>query len=76
MLRFNLEEARQFSTFGPPLFFFFAVQMLLRCIFSLVWLIVPGIRKILIWTDPALSLIFFSWAFLPLLNYLLNQFTL
>jgi hypothetical protein len=76
MLRFNLEEARQFSSFGPRIFVFFSGQLLLRCMFSLAWVTVPAIRKKLVWTDAALALIFFAWAFAPLLSYMIQLLTL
>jgi hypothetical protein len=76
MVRFNFEEARQLSPFGPRIFIFVSGQLLLRIIFSVVWLRVTVMRELLIWTDAALALIFFAWAFAPLINYLLHSFTL
>jgi hypothetical protein len=75
MLRLKFEEAQHYSPFGPHIFVFFASQLLLRCMFSMFWILVQSIRNKLVWLDVSAAVLLFAWAFAPLLNYLIHTFT-
>jgi hypothetical protein len=72
MVRGHVDEAEQFSSFGPGIFIFFTGQLLLRFLFSLIWIKTPAPRKIVVWTDAVTAILFFAWAFTPLIQYMLQ----
>jgi hypothetical protein len=69
ILRGRLDEAKSWNNNGLRVFIFFASQLLMRIIFSFVYLKHRHIRKELILMDSVSSAILFIVTFLPFLLY-------
>ncbi len=67
MVRGRISEAYDWNLYGPRIFIFFAAQLVMRILFSAIWLKNPGIRKELILYDTGGSIILFVVSFLPFL---------
>lgn len=74
IVRGNLSNAENINPYSVRVFFFFAIQLLLRIFFSLLIRIKPGKIKVLALSDSAISAAFFFWSFAPLITYTLNTF--
>lgn len=73
ILRGRIREAGEWNPYGFRIFLFFALQLVMRGVFSVVWIRNSGIRKEVVIYDIAASLIIFLIAFLPFIRYILHQ---
>jgi hypothetical protein len=74
VLRGRISEAYDWNAYGFRVFIFFASQLVMRIVFSILYLKYPDTGKQLITYDIAISVMLFLVAFLPFLESLINQF--
>lgn len=72
LLRGDIEQARLWNENALPVFVFFALQLLYRLLTLIPGFIGPKRRKALIYDDITLSILFFTWAFIPVIRYYLS----
>jgi hypothetical protein len=70
IIRGRLAEAYQWNVYGMRVFLFFFSQLVMRIIFSVVYLRNTDYRKWLIWYDIAGSVLLFAIAFYPFFRQL------
>jgi len=70
ILRGRIDEAYQWNPNGMRIFIFFASQLILRVVFSKIYINHPEIRKQLIIYDIIRSSIIFLIAFMPFLTWI------
>lgn len=70
ILRERFDEAEQWNPNGMRVFLFFAVQLALRAISSLLILLLPSKKRLIIGTDIAFSSVYLLWAFWPFLMFI------
>ncbi|NSW93091.1 MAG: DUF2752 domain-containing protein [Bacteroidales bacterium] len=73
ILRGRIQEAVEWNRYSPAVFLFFAIQLLMRFIFSFLWLRFNNARRVLIPLDITLSAIMFVIAFLPFMKYIFTN---
>lgn len=72
ILRGRISEAYEWNIYGLRVFLFFALQLVMRIVFSAVYLRNPGIRKQLIIYDSGSSLLLLLICFLPFIVFTFN----
>jgi hypothetical protein len=70
ILRGRIDEAYEWNIYGMRVFLFFALQLIMRIVFSLIYLRNDSIRQQVIWYDIAGSVVTFLVAFYPFLRQL------
>jgi hypothetical protein len=70
IIRGRLAEAYQWNVYGMRVFLFFFSQLVMRIIFSVVYLRNTDYRKWLIWYDITGSVLLFAIAFYPFFRQL------
>jgi len=65
MIRFDIKKAREYNIYGPRIFLFFLLQLLLRIFFTAVVLNFSLTRKPVILIDICLTFILYSFSFFP-----------
>jgi hypothetical protein len=73
VIRLDLQKAKEWNPYGPRLFAFFALQFLMRLLFTAL---LAGFRRAenkLIIADVALSLSLFLYCFFPLLKLIFTS---
>lgn len=65
MVRGNLEQARLFNPYGPRIFLFFIIQLLLRISCSILLFRNRFSKNTLLISDILTSVLLFLWAFIP-----------
>jgi hypothetical protein len=65
LVRGRITEAYQANVYGMGIFLFFAAQLLMRPVFSVIYLKNESFRKAIIPYDIAISLLLFAIAFYP-----------
>jgi len=73
IIRGRIEEAYQWNIYGMRVFVFFALQLLMRIVFSLIYNKYENIRKYLIRYDIAGSVLIFAIAFYPFFRQLVLE---
>ena len=73
IIRGRIEEAYQWNIYGMRVFVFFASQLLMRIVFSLIYNKYENIRKYLIRYDIAGSVLIFAIAFYPFFRQLVSE---
>jgi hypothetical protein len=73
IVRGKFAEARLWNIYGMRVFLFFAIQLIMRVLFSLLYIKSEGIRKQLIFFDTAVSGIMLLVAFWPYLRWIANS---
>ncbi len=74
ILRGRIDEAYEWNEYGMRIFLFFASQLLLRIVFSKIYLSHPPLRKQLILFDITGSSVLFLVTFLPFLIYIFKLY--
>jgi Protein of unknown function (DUF2752) len=72
ILRGRISEAYKWNIYGLRVFLFFALQLVMRIVFSIFYLKYPDTRKQLITYDIASSIIIFLICFLPFIRWIFN----
>lgn len=72
ILRGRISEAYEWNIYGLRVFLFFALQLVMRIVFSAIYLRNPGIRKQLIIYDSGSSLLLLLICFLPFIVFTFN----
>jgi len=70
VLRGRISEAYDWNIYGLRVFIFFAAQLLMRIVFSILYLKYPDTNKQLITYDIAISVMLFLVAFLPFIEWI------
>jgi len=70
MIRGNLNAAKSYNIYGPGIFLFFFIQLIMRILFSLLFHLSKGQKK-LIHIDATISIILFLITFYPFLYRLI-----
>jgi hypothetical protein len=73
IVRGKITEAYAWNIYGMRVFLFFALQLILRIVFSLYYIRYPQNGKQLIITDSIVSGIMFLLAFWPYMSWLVSQ---
>jgi hypothetical protein len=73
IVRGRIDEAYEWNPYGMQVFVFFAAQLLMRIIFSILYTRNPGTRKELIIFDICGSIVLYLIAFMPFLENLFNS---
>jgi hypothetical protein len=66
--RGKIAEAYSWNPYGMRVFLFFAAQLIMRIVYSFIWIKSPGTRQQLIIFDSAGSFIIFLMAFWPFME--------
>lgn len=74
ILRGRISDAYNWNIYGLRVFLFFAFQLIMRVVFSILWLKFQNIRRELIIYDIAGSSIIFLIAFLPFMICIIKTF--
>jgi hypothetical protein len=72
ILRGRISEAYDWNIYGIRIFLFFALQLVMRIVFSMFYLKYPDTHKQLITYDIASSIIIFLICFLPFIRWIFN----
>jgi hypothetical protein len=73
ILRGKISEAYDWNIYGLRVFLFFALQLVMRIVFSIFYLKYTETRKQLVTYDIASSIILFLVCFLPFIESIFNQ---
>jgi len=73
IVRGNYASAKKLNANGMRIFIFFAVQLILRAIFSFVFYFGRSLRGYLVYTDCVISVLLFIFCFRPFLLYMVEQ---
>jgi len=74
IVRLDFTAAKEHNQYGPRVFSFFIIQLILRIVSSfLLYLISTEGKKLLVILDAALSIILFTVLFWPFINILAEQ---
>lgn len=73
IVRGRISEAYEWNVYGMRIFLFFALQLVMRIVFSLRFLKHPETRRQLIIYDVAGSILLFFIAFLPMLEFIFHS---
>jgi len=76
ILRGRISEAYDWNVYGLRVFIFFAGQLLMRIVFSMLYIKHPELQKQLILYDAAVSGMFFIVSFLPFIEWIFKRFLL
>lgn len=76
IIRGEFSEAYSWNIYGMRIFLFFLSQLLMRIVFSIIYLKNELLRRQIIIMDIAGSSIIFLIAFFPFINYLVSRFRL
>ena len=74
ILRGRFEEALNWNPYGIRIFLFFSAQLMMRILFSFLFIFSTDKRRPLVITDIALSILFAFYSFWPFLVYLYRLF--
>jgi hypothetical protein len=74
ILRGRIGEAYEWNIYGMRIFLFFASQLLLRIVFSKIYICNPPLRKQLILFDIIGSSVLFLLTFIPFLVYIFKLY--
>lgn len=73
IVRGRISEAYEWNIYGLRVFIFFAAQLLMRIVFSVIYIKYPDSGKQLITYDAAVSIMLFIVSFLPYIEWIFNQ---
>ncbi len=73
ILRGKIGEALDWNMYGLRIFLFFALQLIMRIVFSLLWNRNQGIRKQIVAYDAAGSVLLFLISFWPFIENIFSQ---
>ena len=73
ILRGRIGEALNWNMYGLRIFLFFALQLVMRVVFSLVWKKNPGIRNQIVVYDSAATILIFLISFWPFIENIFSQ---
>jgi len=73
ILRGRISEAYQWNIYGLRVFLFFAAQLVMRLVFSVIFIRNSAIRRQLIIYDSAASVLLFLICFLPFIGFILKS---
>ncbi len=73
ILRGKISESFDWNIYGLRIFLFFALQLVMRGVFSVLFIRIPGIRRPLIICDIVCSVVLFLAAFMPYLVYIFRS---
>lgn len=76
IVRGEFNEAYRWNIYGMRIFLFFFSQLLMRIVFSVIYLKNELLQRQIIIMDIAGSVIIFLLAFFPFISYLINRFRL
>lgn len=70
ILRGRTDEAELWNPNGMRVFLFFALQLFMRVFSSVVFILGPSRKKLVVGTDIAISSVYLLWAFWPFLLFI------
>jgi hypothetical protein len=74
IVRGRISEAYDWNIYGLRVFLFFALQLVMRVVFSIFYLKYADTRRQLVVYDISSSVILFLICFLPYIEWIINQF--
>ncbi len=73
IVRGKIREAREYNTYGLRIFLFFALELVMRFVFSKIWINRPDVRREIVIYDIVGSIVIFLIAFWPFIVNLFRQ---
>lgn len=73
ILRGRINEAVEWNRYGPSVFLFFAVQLIMRIVFSFLYLRIKRAGRLILSIDIPVSAVMFVITFLPFIKYIFNS---
>ena len=73
IVRGRISEAYEWNIYGLRVFIFFAAQLLMRIVFSVIYIKYPDSGKQLITYDASVSIMLFIVSFLPYIEWIFSQ---